>query len=318
MNKRRIITSVITIVVAAVAVIGATTAYFSDSETSTGNIFQAGAIDLTVDNVQHYNGMVCAERTGADNTGYMWVPNQVPAFVTYDAAFHPSTTFNPLSPEIGVYNTNNPAQYPKAGVDCDGENGVITGSWRLTDLGSHRFFNFLDIKPGDYGENTISLHVDSNDAWVCAALGNVEGVIDPENPDQAAANTAFLNAMNFFAWHDDGNNIYDPSEGGDGDVAIGSLNGADLDDGVLAIADSGTGAPIQGLTTKYVAVAWCAGTMDIVAGTCDGESMGNLAQNGGFTADIEFYAVQSRNNAQFTCADNYTPSWVKPDQVVGN
>ena len=39
-------------VVAAVSavVLGATTAFYSDTETSTGNTFTAGAIDLTVDN----------------------------------------------------------------------------------------------------------------------------------------------------------------------------------------------------------------------------------------------------------------------------
>lgn len=309
MNKRRIITGVITIVVATVAVIGATTAYFSDSETSTGNIFQAGKIDLRIDNVQHYNGMVCAERTGMENTGYMWVPNQEPVFLSYDAENHPSTSLNPTSQEIIDHNIANLAQYPKAGVDCDGED-FTTGSWRLTDLGSHRFFNFLDIKPGDFGENTISLHVDNNDAWVCAALGNVKGVEGEEG--QVAANTAFLSDMNFFAWHDDGNNIYNPNPtnvDGDGDIAIGSINGANLGNGVLAIADATTGAPIPGATTKYVAVAWCAGTLGPDAGTCDGTTMGNAAQGGGFTADIEFYAVQSRNNAGFNCNNpqHYAP-----------
>ena len=35
---------------------GSSTAFFSDTETSTDNIFQAGAIDLKIDNESYYNG----------------------------------------------------------------------------------------------------------------------------------------------------------------------------------------------------------------------------------------------------------------------
>src|SRR3990167_5600630 len=37
-------------------------------------------------------------------------------------------------------------------------------TWDLSDLPGHLFFNFNDLKPGDFGEDTISLHV-QNDAW---------------------------------------------------------------------------------------------------------------------------------------------------------
>src|SRR6185503_8860515 len=30
------------------------------------------------------------------------------------------------------------------------------------------FFNFDDVKPGDFGEDTISLHIKNNNAWVCS------------------------------------------------------------------------------------------------------------------------------------------------------
>ena len=38
---------------------GATGAFFSDTETSQGNTFTAGAIDLLVDNESYYNGNRC-------------------------------------------------------------------------------------------------------------------------------------------------------------------------------------------------------------------------------------------------------------------
>ena len=51
--SRRIITSLLTILVAAVVVVGATTAFFSDTETSVGNTFAAGDIDLQIDNTSY-------------------------------------------------------------------------------------------------------------------------------------------------------------------------------------------------------------------------------------------------------------------------
>ena len=44
------------IAVVAIIAVGATGAFFSDTETSTGNTFAAGAIDLGVDNTSYYNG----------------------------------------------------------------------------------------------------------------------------------------------------------------------------------------------------------------------------------------------------------------------
>src|SRR3989338_6576139 len=104
---KKILLSLGMIVFVGAVVIGATGAFFSDSETSTGNTFTAGAIDLGVDNHSYYNGVLNPETT--------WR-------VTYD----------------------------------------------LDEGGPHQFFNFNDLKPGDWGEDTISLHVNNNDSWLCA------------------------------------------------------------------------------------------------------------------------------------------------------
>ena len=50
MIMKKIILSLSVIAVAAAVVVGATTAFFSDTETSTGNTFTAGSIDLKIDN----------------------------------------------------------------------------------------------------------------------------------------------------------------------------------------------------------------------------------------------------------------------------
>jgi predicted ribosomally synthesized peptide with SipW-like signal peptide len=50
------------IVIAAIGAIytGSTGAFFSDTETSSGNVFTAGAIDLKIDNESYYNGIANA------------------------------------------------------------------------------------------------------------------------------------------------------------------------------------------------------------------------------------------------------------------
>jgi len=70
------------------------------TETSTGNLLQAGELDLEIDNQSYYNGVLNAPTT-----------------------------------------------------------------WTLEQWANQLFFNFLDIKPDDYGEDTISLHAE-NDYWL--------------------------------------------------------------------------------------------------------------------------------------------------------
>src|SRR3989344_5455795 len=52
---------------------------------------------------------------------------------------------------------------------------VPSATWALKDLvpSVDKFWNFDDIKPGDYGENTISMHVKKTDAWLCLDFSNL-------------------------------------------------------------------------------------------------------------------------------------------------
>jgi len=97
MSKKILISLGIIAVVSALA-IGGTVAYFSDTETSTGNTFAAGSIDLKIDNHSWYNGKYQSQL-----------------------------------------------------------------SWEPKDLEDELFFNFSDLKPGDWGEDTISIKVENND-----------------------------------------------------------------------------------------------------------------------------------------------------------
>lgn len=275
---KKILLSLAAIVFVGAAAAGATGAFFSDNETSTGNTFTAGAIDLKVDSVAHYDGLVCV-----DNDGYRW---QLETASTTTAR-----------PEL-------------IGQTCD-------GSWTLTDLGpTNKFFNFSDVKPGDQGENTVSLHVDTNPAWACAYIkttsNNENTYTQPEinAGDLGTSSGELAQNTRFFTWLDNatssgavpGDNIWQAGESVLQTVTTLSsvINGTTT----LTLADASTGTPLPGLSTSYVGIGWCAGTLDIsVPGTwtCNGAAMDNQAQTDSATADITFHVEQSRNNPNFFC-----------------
>src|SRR3989344_9269580 len=97
---KKILLSLSMIAVVGVVVLGATGAFFSDTETSTGNTFTAGAIDLTVDSTQHYNNAVCVN--------------------------------NVWELEAGQAGQTVP-QYPVIGSACE-------GTWSPANLGAQKFF----------------------------------------------------------------------------------------------------------------------------------------------------------------------------------
>ncbi|MFA6306805.1 MAG: SipW-dependent-type signal peptide-containing protein, partial [Patescibacteria group bacterium] len=139
LNKKVLVSLSIVAVVSAI-VIGGTIAYFSDTETSTGNKFTAGKFNLKIDNTCHYNGRECICDGACE-----WAGTDEECFCT----------------------------------------------WEAKDLTNELFFNLGDVKPGDYGEDTISLHIDNNDAWMCAELSNLKnndnGCENPEFKDETSA-----------------------------------------------------------------------------------------------------------------------------------
>lgn len=252
------------ILAVAAVVVGATGAFFSDSETSTANLFTAGAIDLQVDNNSWYNGV-----------------------------------FNAAT------------------------------SWTLTDLTVEKFFNFVDVKPGDHGEDAISLHVTDNPAYACATvtLTSDDEVVanEPELDAGDVADTGDLfdgelgDEVNFIWWADDGDSVLESGEvvlpGG----PLGALGSGGT--ATVALADSttnlwtGSAGPLNPLQTYYLAKAWCFGSIGTnpVPGnggvspavnsgvTCDGAPVTNISQTDTLTADVGFTVTQARNNDSFVC-----------------
>ena len=273
MNKK-ILISVSVIALAAAIVVGGTVAFFSDTETSTGNTFTAGAIDLKIDNKSYRS----------DESGNMVLSSET--------------------------------------------------SWDLRNLGNEIFFNFTDLKPGDMGEDTISIHIDNNDAWMCMSTRITatpeNGITEPEAADDTTTGSdqgELQDAINFAFWVDDGDNVLERDEFDKGvweGTAQEFMNTSPriIADSTFNIFGQVVGTPVKGDSIFHIAKAWCFGklTLNPVATgsgqnptvatgiTCDGSQLDNSTQTDGIEGDISFFAVQSRNNDSFTCS-SYTPNW---------
>lgn len=270
MKKILLSLSLILLVAGAVS-LGGTGAFFSDSESSIGNTFTAGAIDLKIDNHSYYNGMLNASTT-----------------------------------------------------------------WEVADLTIQKFFDFPDLKPGDIGEDTISLHVNNNDAYLCANVkltsNDENGQTEPEalvdattGPGVGAGLGELATNVNFVWWADDGDNVLENNENviSQGPIGALGLNGSTT----VSLADSahniwtGTPGPVPGDQTLYIGKAWCFGTIGTLplaqdglgttsprtpanstgGITCDGHLLNNSTQTDSLTADVKFTAVQARHNSNFLC-----------------
>ena len=172
--------------------------------------------------------------------------------------------------------------------------------WQSTDLdGSQTFFNFDDVKPGDFGTNVISLHVDSNDAYACLLTSNENDqdntLVDPEVALGDDLDDGELSQfIKVFAWNDsDNDGVYE------GETQLLPPNTPLVDIELLQLSLTGGGP------TVYVGLAWCAGTQSVVGNTisCNGAPMGDIAQTDSFTASLTAYAEQQRNNPDFDCED---------------
>ena len=280
MNKK-IALSGLSILASLTLIGGAAFAFFSDTETSTGNILAAGAIDLGIDNHSYYNGQL-----------------------------NPETTWR---------------------VDFD-----------LSDNPPRQFFNFRDIKPGDWGEDTISLNVTNNESWLCADVkltsDDDNGLVDPEEDDgdntPGPGEGELADAVGWYWWADDGDNVLETCQfespqpctdevllpaGPMGALNVGQTATVTLADSIKNIWTNQSGDPLDPQDVRFVGKAWCFGDTTMTpypqdggnqqSGpddrpiNCDGSGVNNVAQTDSFTADISFRAVQSRNNEDFVCEE---------------
>jgi predicted ribosomally synthesized peptide with SipW-like signal peptide len=288
---KKILLSLATIGGVAALTFVATGAFFSDTETSVGNTFVAGDIDLQIDNTSY--AIDCNIPGSNDCTGNL----------------------------VASSNT----------------------SWTLTDLTIEKFFDFIDLKPGDYGEDTISVHVGSNDAWLCAAAritdDSDQTCTEPELGDDPTCTNPGLGQgeldedLNFAFWVDDGDNVFEDGEEIflDGPLSgLGQLGQITIADPLGSVLPND--GPVPGDSTFYIGKIWCFGDLTpsplpdredpnpalnnpVNRGTgfiCEGALVDNAAQTDKVVGDIQFYAEQARNNDEFSCEEGFSPEWPTP------
>lgn len=280
---KKILWSIGSIAAVAGLAFGATQAFFSDTETSEGNILQAGALDLKIDNTCYYNGQACTEvldQTG-DSLGSFW---------------------------NGEVRPGNECTCTWKSKDLSEEDVL---------------FNLTDLKPGDWEEDTLSIDVDNPSwlcADIKVTRDADNSCTEPEQEDEGGTCVAtegdgeLAENLFFVFWSDDGDNVFETDE-------VNNILTRGTADNVLdgvrwALADSEHGRPIDPENTYYIGKFFCFGEIgfdpedpeevgtpaDRGSGfTCDGERVDNKSQTDSLEGDISFYAEQARHNEDFLC-----------------
>ena len=201
------------------------------------------------------------------------------------------------------------------------------------------FFNFRDLKPGDWGEDTISFHVNTNNSWACMYIKKTKNddvtCNTPEQKDDPTCNEPdsdiydgdLAQAIQIIFWADDGDNVLEQDEYSkifkQGHIIDFTANSwwtvADKSNNVWT---GGSNTPLAGGVTKYIGKAWCFGTMDLsnlpkqdggnkgrnptqpgMGVKCDGSHVNNKSQTDLLNLDVKFYATQQKNSPNFSCSN---------------
>lgn len=184
-------------------------------------------------------------------------------------------------------------------------NGVASQntSWSVRDLTIERFFNFTDVKPDDYGEDTITLSVELEDTYLCADVlltsNNDNGCNEPESLVDGSCGIPGANEgelaglIAFMWWADDGDNVFEDDEtiissGPVGNLTLGVTS-------TIALADSdtniwtGVGGAIPEDSQVSIGKAWCYGSLTPQARPQDGDdnaiSPADDNNNNGFSGE---------------------------------
>jgi predicted ribosomally synthesized peptide with SipW-like signal peptide len=220
---KRIVMSLGTLVFVAAVVAGGTGAFFSDTETSAGNVFTAGSVTLDL------NGYTHQYLVNGDNA-----PDPVD-----DYFISPAPDGSPAS------------------------------------------FEFTDLKPLDNGDISAELVNGANDAFVCARITG----ITEESP--------FRDMLAFRTGAGPGGSF--------GDI----VDALPLNTWFAPVPPS-TPAPALAMDadqTLPVSLEYCFGEFEQGGGcVIDSNVDYNPAQGQTLTVDVEYYAVQQRNNEDFNCA----------------
>ncbi|SDG02745.1 SipW-cognate class signal peptide [Halorubrum xinjiangense] len=186
-----------------------TTAYFNDTESFEGNQLTAGQLDLLVDWQQTYDfgegDTFVSAHPDHDGDGEQSVDIDGEVFTYSD--FPDESDEDSNGANLPVLDCDNIPPLSEAYFNVD----PVTGEEMET------LVQFSDVKPGDSGEITFSLHLCDNPGYIWMQAGNVsesggaftepESLVDPENLGDLG------DAIEARLWYDeDCDNVYDGAE----------------------------------------------------------------------------------------------------------
>ena len=243
LSRRRVLGGLGAIGVASAGAGLGTTAFFSDSESFEENTLTAGELDLKLDYRATYSG----------GPGRL---SEIDGWYSEDG---PGEPFDVIEEEDGVYLIG---EVPDIDEEEVWEDEVQTRDFCLPEVGLINgdeipVFTLDDVKPGDCGEVTISLHICDNPAWLWMNGELTEnaqnGYTEPElealtdlgvDTDSPDGEGQLADAVEVTMWYDENcNNILDGDVDAEGDpVCVQLVIDTSGSMGGSRIANTKTGA----------------------------------------------------------------------------
>jgi predicted ribosomally synthesized peptide with SipW-like signal peptide len=234
-SRRKTLAALGTIGVASAGAGLGTSAYFSDQETFANNRLTAGTLDMVVDWEEHYSDWKGAETeharmpTDEDDDEDIYslpAPDDNPDAQDIELVFSDKQAFWDDTAIEAYPDPNNDALQELPEVPCDdlGSLSDVLSSDDRTEndwtAPGDPLISLEDVKPGDFGEVTLSFHLCDNPGFVWFGgdlITNSDGVqTEPEmdDPDEDDPNAGELaEQIQVRAWYDgDCDNMYEPEQ----------------------------------------------------------------------------------------------------------
>ena len=196
-SRRKLLAGVGTVGLASAGAGLGTSAYFSDEESFENNTLTAGELDLKLDYKSTYLGgpgrLEAVQAMGYADAEYLgdgrYLLDQTPQPADMEEWEDGLAGFDFCSPEADEFLVNG--------------DGIS-------------IFQLSDIKPGDSGEMTVSIHICDNPAWLEMGgelLENAENsVSEPEGEVDTTEGGDLADAIDVTVWYDeDCDNVYEPT-----------------------------------------------------------------------------------------------------------
>ncbi|WP_276258508.1 vWA domain-containing protein [Haloglomus litoreum] len=221
-----------------------TSALFNDTESFEENVITAGELDLKVDWEEHYSypqavgfgdptdGLTVTRSEPEDTSNYVGLPYPTdPVLWVHEDnldAYMANTAIEAF-PDFDGDGTQDAGSVEEDYVPCrDGAdtpddldptgNRTDNADTKLDDGSTAPLVNLGDVKPGDFGELTLSFHLCDNPGWVWLQGGNLSesenGETEPEGEVDDSPGGELAENIKTVWWYDtDGDNVLDTTRG---------------------------------------------------------------------------------------------------------